>query len=139
MNKVEQLKEKWNAAMQKAQPRLDKAGRICKKSGSIIGQICTWIYRLRALFMAIPVVWAAVKLARVNLELLPEAVGLGLQANGEYAYLVTREMAVYAPLAVTALCLLMMVISRKTVYPWVISIFTLAIPLMILLTNVFPA
>ena len=139
MNQIQNLKEKWNDAVRKAQPGLAKAGKVCKKSGDIISLIFIWIYRLRAVIMAIPVVWASVKLARVNWELLPETVGLSLQANGEYAYLVTREVAVYAPLAITALCLLMMLISRKTVYPWVISIFSLALPLLILLTNIFPA
>ena len=89
--------------------------------------------------MAIPVVWAAIYLARLNLNVLPEMVGLNLQVTGEYAKMISRNMAVYVPLAVTGACLLMMFLSKKTLYPWLISLFSLAFPLLLLFTNVFPA
>jgi len=34
---------------------------------------------------------------------------------------------------------LMMWLSRRTIYPWIISIFTLVLPILIWITNVFPA
>ena len=39
----------------------------------------------------------------------------------------------------TALCLLMMFLSRKTIYPWIISIFSLVLPFLLIVTNIFPA
>jgi hypothetical protein len=60
-------------------------------------------------------------------------------ANGEYQYLISRSLAVMAPLLVTGGCLIMMFLSRRTVYPWIISIFTLVLPILIWFTNVFPA
>ena len=110
-----------------------------KKIYHVLYQIGLWIYRLRAILLALPVIFGALQLARINYELLPDMVGLGLQSSGEYLYLVAKEAAVYGPLALTALCLLMVALSRKTIYPWIISIFSLALPLMILLTNIFPA
>ena len=69
---------------------------------------------------------------------LPEEVGINLLANGEYQYLISRGLAVMAPLVLTAACLLMVFFSRRTVYPWIISIFSLVLPLLLWFTNVFP-
>lgn len=123
------FKQTWN----------EKVRPVLNGIWDVVYPIGMWIYRLRALIIAIPVVILAVQLARINMEMLPETVGLILQNSGEYLYTVTREVAVYAPLALTALCLLMVVMSKKILYPWLISLFSLALPLIILLTNVFPA
>ena len=101
--------------------------------------IAPWIYQLRKVLMAIPVIGAAIYLARVNWNALPEEVGFSLMANGQYAQMVSREVAVYGPMAVTAVCLVLMVCSRRALYPWLISLFTLALPVLILITNIFPS
>lgn len=124
--------EKWNDLKEKLDPGF-------QKTGYVIGQIFVWIYRLRRVFMAIPVILAALKIAAMNMQQLPEQVGLNLQSTGEFAQMVSREYAVYGPLGVTALCLLLMFFSRKPMYPWLISIFTLVLPLLIYLTNIYPA
>ena len=110
-----------------------------KKIEEVIGVIFRCIFKLRKIFMAIPVVYLAVGIARTNMERLPEAVGLNLQSTGEFAWMVTREYAVYGPLGITAFCLLLMFFSRKTVFPWVISIFTLVLPYLIYFINIYPA
>lgn len=116
-----------------------KAELFFRKIGNGVDFICHWIYKLRKIFMAVPVLWAAVKLAMDNAVRLPETVGLNIQATGEYAISVTRDYAVYGPLGVTLFCLLLMFFSRKATYPWIISIFTLALPWLIYLTNIYPA
>lgn len=105
----------------------------------VIGGIFHVIYRLRGFFLAIPVALAAIMLALRNMRILPQAVGINLLASGEYQWMVARNVAVMAPLALTGVCLLMMFLSRRVIYPWLISIFSLAIPLLIWITNVFPA
>ena len=115
-----------------------KVRTVCGKIGDVIGVICTWIYRLRKVFMAIPVVYAAVRIAIENMDRLPESVGLNLQSTGEFAIMVTRNYAVFGPLLVTGFCLLLMFCSRKTLFPWIISIFTLILPYLIYLTNLYP-
>ncbi len=97
-----------------------------------------WAYRLRSVILAIPVAAAAVILAIHNQAMLPSSVGIQIQANGEYASMVSRSVAVLGPLAVTAVCLLMVFCSRKVLYPWLISLFSLALPLLIYITNTFP-
>ena len=95
-------------------------------------------YHFRKLIMAIPVAYYALKLALYNVQNLPEQVGIDLQSSGEFARMISKESAVTGPLMVTGICLLLMFLSRKTVYPWLISIFTLILPVVILLTNLYP-
>lgn len=116
-----------------------KVSSVFKKIEEVIGVICRCIFKLRKIFMAIPVVYLAVQIAQTNMERLPEAVGLNLQSSGEFALMVTREYAVYGPLGITAFCLLLMFFSRKTVFPWVVSFFTLVLPYLIYFTNLYPA
>ena len=111
---------------------------VLKKIGRVIGVIVTWIYRLRGIFLAVPVAYAAVKLAIYNMENLPQIVGINLQASGAFADTISREFAVYGPLGVTAACLVLMLCSRKVMYPWAISIFTLILPVILLLSNRYP-
>lgn len=104
---------------------------------NFIRWIGSYVFRMRKLIMSVPVVLAAVWLGQYNAGHLPEQVGLNLQANGEYAYMVSRNLAVLCPLGVTAFCLVMVFLSRRTVYPWIISIFSLALPILLLVTNTF--
>lgn len=103
---------------------------------NIIGLV---IFRLRKIVLTIPVVFYALKLAAYNGEHLPEQVGLNLQATGEFAMTISRGMAVMGPFALTLACLFLMFCSRKALYPWAISVFTLALPLLLLLSNLYPA
>lgn len=117
---------------------LEKTKSVCDKVGSVIGSICSWIYKLRKLIMAAPVVYLAIRIAIANSNRLPEAVGMNLQSSGEFAMMVTRNYAVFGPLLVTGFCLLLMFCSRKTLFPWIISIFSLVLPYLIYLTNLYP-
>ena len=118
---------------------LEKAKSVVARINSIINLIGVWLFRLRKIVMAAPVAWYAVKLAKYNLAHLPEKVGINLQSSGEFAQMISRNTAVTVPLALTAACLMLMFCSRKAMYSWAISIFTLVLPLLILFTNVYPA
>jgi hypothetical protein len=104
----------------------------------VFRSVCRWIYKLRSVILVIPVAVAAVILALHNQANLPEVVGLNIQASGEYAETISRSVAVFGPLAVTAVCLLMVFCSRRVIYPWLISVFSLAVPLVLYFTNIFP-
>ncbi len=117
---------------------VEKAKTILFKVNSTINLICVWIFRLRKFVMAAPVVYFALKLAAYNMEHLPQQVGLDLQTTGEFAITISRELAVIGPLGLTLGCLLMMFFSRKAMYPWAISIFTLTLPLLLLVSNLYP-
>lgn len=118
-------------------PYLRKAGALLTEAGDIIGFVFKWLWKLRTVFMAIPVVMTAVKLAMDNLERLPESVGLDIQSTGEFARMITRQEAVFWPLGLTCFCLVLMFFSKKPLLPWVISIFTLVLPWLIWLLNYY--
>lgn len=146
MNNSGAFAQKWKEVCGKVRGVYNKCadvfapvGRVLKKIGNVCKLIGTWIYRLRKIFLTIPVVYGAIRLAFYNSEHLPESVGIMLQSTGDYAQMITRGQAVVAPLVVTAACLLLMICSRKTLYPWIISIFSLVLPILILFTNVYPA
>lgn len=102
-----------------------------------IRSINSWIYKLRSVILAIPVAAVALFFALYNQTNLPAKVGILLQTDGSYAFMVARPIAVLFPVAVTALCLLLTLCSKKVLYPWLISLLSLTLPLLILLTNFF--
>lgn len=112
---------------------------ILAKINSLISFIGAVLFRLRKLVLAAPVVYWALKLAAYNREHLPDMVGIDLQSSGAFAQVISKDLAVMGPLGLTAACLLLMFCSRKAMYPWAISIFTLALPLLILFSNLYPA
>lgn len=127
------------AAQQLPQTGFDKVKSGVSSVNRWINRIGMILFRLRKIVLAAPVVYYALKLAAYNGEHLPEQVGLNLQSTGEFAMTVARGMAVMGPLALTGVCLLMMLFSRKALYPWAISVFTLALPVLLLISNLYPA
>lgn len=109
-----------------------------KPAKEVFHSICMWIYKLRSVLLAIPVAVAAVILAIRNASLLPAQVGIDMQSNGEFLYLMDKSVAVLVPLAITGICLLLTFFSKRVAYPWLISVFSLLLPLVILLINTFP-
>lgn len=118
---------------------LDGVMNVLKKTGHVLSLIGSWIFRLRKIILSIPVLYFAVSLALNNLAQLPEEVGIFLSAAGEFTLTVGKGLAVVGPLGVTAGALLLMFCSRKTLYPWVISVFSLILPVFILFVNTYPA
>ena len=123
----------------KTEPARKKIAQIAGKTWAFMKVAGSWAYKLRSVLLAVPVAVAAVWMAIRNLALLPEQVGINLLSSGEFQYTVSRSLAVMGPLAVTAVCLLMMFCSRRVMYPWLISIFSLVLPYLIWITNIFPA
>lgn len=132
------IKESWISFRDSLKSALNTTGSVYDKIKKVIGIIVMLIYRLRAVVMAIPVVYYGLKLAAYNMKNLPEEVGIGLQSTGEFAYTVSRELAVMGPMVLTGCCLVMMFCSRKAIYPWAVSIFTLVLPLLLLVSNIYP-
>ena len=109
------------------------------KFKQIMGKIIMTLYHLRKVVMAVPVAYVALRMAAYNMSHLPEQVGVNLQTTGEFAMQISRYAAVIGPLGITAGCLVMMFFSRKAMYAWAISIFTLALPVLLLVSNLYPA
>ncbi len=117
-----------------------------RKLSAVWNAACTvgkWTFTLRSLILAIPVAAAAVFLAVRNSIALPAAVNFDI-ANIQQGRLIFqtvtigRSMAVIVPLVVTLICLVLTCCSKRVVYPWLISIFSLLLPIVLLLVNSFP-
>lgn len=104
-----------------------------------LGSVIMFFYRARKIVMAAPVAIYAFYLAYQNSIRLPTEVGIFLQNNGNFLRMIDRGTAVVFPLLVTLGCLALMMFSRKAMYAWAISVFTLTLPLLILISNTFPA
>ena len=139
MKQLEQLTAKVNELRGKAQPYLEKADAAYRKAKKVWTAAWPWIWRFRKVLFAIPVVYLALYFARLNWNVLPAEVGLNLQSTSEYAQYISKDLAVYGPLGVTGGCLAMMFLSRRTVYPWMICMFSMLLPALILITNIFPS
>ena len=93
-----------------------------------------WIYRLRGVILALPVAIAAVVLAVRNASVLPGPLEVGVGAD---VITISKNVLVMGPPALTALCILMMLISKRVTYPWLISLFSLVLPLVLTFTMTF--
>lgn len=139
MNFLEVFAEKWNMIYGKIAPVIMAIGKFFHRAWEIILLIWSYVMKFRKLFLAAPVVYAAIKLAQQNLERLPEVVGLNVQIDGTFAMYLTREQAAWGPVLLTTLCLLLMFCSRRVLTPWIVSVLTLVIPVFIWVINVFPS
>lgn len=139
MSKLQEFKNKCRELWAGSEPARKKTAAVFSVIGKVFKGIGQWIYNLRSIFLAVPVALAALRIAAFNRENLPEMVGIDLQATGQYSYVFERETVILWPLLITAGCLVLTCLSRRVIYPWIISIFTLVIPILIYVTNVFPA
>lgn len=139
MHFFSKLMNMWSEFCVKAQPVIDKLGHIFSEVSKALSVVWKYIVKWRKVLLSVPVGWAAIVLALQNMQKLPDRVGLVLQANGTFDFEIVRELAVLGPIAVTAVCLLLMFCSRRTLTPWFVSIVSLALPVIILLINTFPA
>lgn len=138
MNFIDVFMEKWTRMGEKIGPVMKTAWRWISFVYTKLEAAFYYVLKFRKVFLAIPVGVAAVILALRNMISLPVLVGLDLQPTGEFSIQLVREVAVLGPMAITAICLLLMFCSKRTLTPWLVSVFSLALPILILFTNTFP-
>ncbi len=115
-----------------------------EKTAGVLRKIWGIVYLFRGIILSIPVAIAAIRIAFYNRAHLPEAVRFGTAAlNGGKDLLfktfeISRNVAVVVPMLLTFGCLAMVLLSKRVVYPWLISVFSLLLPLALLLVNTFP-
>lgn len=109
------------------------------KTLTVLKAIWHYIWMFRGAIISVPVLVLAIGQAFRNASRLPETVGLNIQATGEYAMTVARPTAVVIPLLVTIGCILLTCFTKRPLFPWLISIFTLVIPVLIWFINIYPA
>lgn len=112
-----------------------KSGQKLKDVGIVLRLTFRWAYKLRSLVLSIPVAVIALALAVRNLAQLPAQVSFHLL---QYQFVISKGIAVCMPLAITAVCLCMMLLSKKMLYPWLISVFSLVLPIVLWFAHLFP-
>lgn len=112
------------------------------KAWRVIKTICKYLYMFRGVFISIPTAIVAIMLALRNSERLPESVAVEIfrfwKVDETAAATISRTSAVMIPLAITGVCILMTILSKRTVFPWLIGVFTLVLPILIWVTNLYP-
>ena len=129
----------WQKFMDRVQILLSSLRKFFAKTAKILEKIISWFSKFKKIIAAVPVAAGAIVLALYNMGNLPKVVGINLLENGSFTYQIPRGIAVFAPVAVTSICLLLMFCSRRILTPWFVSLVSLLLPVMILITNVFPA
>ncbi|MBR0446287.1 MAG: hypothetical protein IIX23_03215 [Oscillospiraceae bacterium] len=100
------------------------------------------VYKFRSLFMAIPVVACSINLALVSAAKLPSKLMLSIPAVQERELVLKlvemdKTTAIFVPVLITAVCLLLMFCSRRQLFPWLISIFSLILPVTLIVAGMF--
>ncbi len=115
----------------------NKGKQVWKNIWSVLKLTGQWAYKLRSLLLAIPVFVCAVCLAIRNAAKLPSSVGISILETGKYQWTVDRGVAVLVPLMITIVCLLLMACSKKILYPWLVSVLSLVLPVLVWVINLF--
>lgn len=139
MKFLEDVMEKWETFCENAQPVWEKIVHVFREIGKAFGFVFGYLFKMRKIFLAIPVVIGAIYLALYNLANLPAIVGFDLMATGEFGTQLPREVVVFGCLLVTLVCLLLMLCSKRVLTPWMVSMISLILPVVILLANTFPS
>ena len=142
--------DKCKAFWGKVSPVLRAIGRFFRAVGKVFYKIGHYLYLMRALILGAPVAAAAVVLAARNMDRLPKSVEVTKVAintkapDALFGFLelstaaITREAAVYGPVILTAACLLMMIFSKRALYPFLVALFSLCLPIALYYFTVFP-
>lgn len=139
MKFIDQFMEKWEKFLNDARPTFDKVRKFLSKWKMKISKGWNYVKKFRKIFLTVPVGVMAVILALGNMFKLPSMVGVGMPISGGYSIQVAREVAVLGPMAITALCILLLFSSKRTLTPFLVSICSLVLPIIILISNTFPA
>lgn len=118
---------------------LEKFGESICNLGVFFKKNWRLSFELRKVALAAPVIMLMLWLENECAQRLPDMVGINLMANGDFQQLIARQTAIGYTSAITIACLVFMFLSRKTIYPWLISLFSLVLPVLLIITNTFPA
>ncbi len=147
MNRFDQWGEKWQQFVEKLRPVVEKVGRFFHRLGQDLATIASYMYKLRAVIICAPIAAIAVVLAAINTNNLPEQVSILMPAidtaaeDALFGFLIFNDMligrseAVLSCLILTLVCLVLTMFTKRTLYPWLIAVFTLSLPLLLRVTN----
>ena len=129
------MRKKWKQFQEK-HPSFCAGMRKFWKVLKLIGK---YIVKLWPVIISIPVAVMSVILAIKNAARLPDPVGINLLSSGDFGLLMPKLIVVLLPLLLTGICIILTIFSKRTLFPWLVSVFTLVLPILIWITNIYPA
>ena len=150
MNWLDRIVEKWNWLVGKVRPVWDVIAAIFRGIGRVFALAWKYIFLFRGIIISAPLAAAAVIVATWGQKNLPEMVEIThivLDKDAEGAIFglfamttetISRDVAVFAPLTLTGVCIVMTILSKRTLYPWLIGMLTLCLPIVMYLLNTYP-
>jgi hypothetical protein len=150
MNWLDRIVEKWNFLVSKVRPVWDVIVAIFRGIGKVFALLWKYIFMFRGIIISAPLAAAAVIVsvwARKNLPEMVEITHLVLDKEAEGSIFglfvmtteaISRDVAVFVPLVLTGICIVMTILSKRTLYPWLIGCLTLCLPIVMYLLNTYP-
>ena len=150
MNWLDRIVEKWNWLLSKVRPVWDVTKKVFSVIGNVFRVIWKILFGIRGILISAPVAAAAIYIASWAQEHLPEAVEIthvmiDKEAEGAIfglfvmtTEMLARDVVIVSSLALTALCLICTIFSKRTLYPWLISVLTLCLPIVMYYLNTYP-
>ena len=150
MNWLDRIVEKWNWLVGKVRPVWDVIAAIFRGIGRVFALTWKYIFLFRGIIISAPLAAAAVIVAawgRKNLPDMVEITHVALNREAEGAIFgmfvmntefISQDVAVYVPLTLTGICVVMTILSKRTLYPWLIGVLTLCLPIVMYLLNIYP-
>ena len=150
MKWMDNLIDRWYAFVDKISPFLDGTAHVFGTIGRTISNLWKYLFWFRSVVLGAPLGVAACVQAARNANRLPEMVAytkIALTPEAEDALLglftvsaeyISRDLAVIIPLGLTGFCIVMMVLSKRMLYPFVIGLLTVVLAEVLYWFTVFP-
>lgn len=150
MKWMDNLIDKWNAFLDKVSPFCLGVSRVFRAIGRTFRDLWRYLFWFRSIVLGAPLAGAAVIIAAQSASRLPETVEYTMlkidteAANALFGLFVmaqesmSRNLAVMIPLGLTAVCIVLMIFSKRMLYPFMIGLFTLTLPYILYFFTVYP-
>lgn len=163
MRWMDRLIEKWYRFVDFVSPFNRGFARVFRAFRRTFQNLWRYIFWFRSVILGAPLAVAAVVLAAMNMSRLPDQVPYtkllfySEQKQKFLPFLFTNEaenvlfgflavipdtiskiQAVFMPLVMTAVCIVLMILSKRMLYPFLIGLLTLVLPFVIYWFVVFP-
>ena len=150
MKWMDDLIEKWYRFVDKVSPFFEAVSRVFRAIGRTFRDLWKYVFWFRSIVLGAPMAAAAIIVAVQSARRLPETVNYikltvdTQAANALFGLFVmtqetiTRNQAVVIPMALTALCIVLMIFSKRMLYPFMIGLLTLVLPYIIYFFTIFP-
>lgn len=150
MNWLDRIVEKWNWLVAKVRPVWDVIAGIFREIGRFFALLWKYIFMFRGILISAPVIVLGALMivwARDNLPEMVEITHLVLDPEAENAIFgsfvmvtesISRDLAIGVPMALSGVCLACTILSKRTLYPWLMALLSMAMPVVIYLLNTHP-